>query len=114
MKKILILVPILIIVNAVSCTKQQAPVSTITSDCPDTIKFSTQILPMISDNCFSCHNAGQTPAFNDYSSISLLADDILKALKQEGKPLMPQGGPKLADSLIQQVECWINQGKLNN
>jgi hypothetical protein len=27
---------------------------------------------------------------------------------------MPQGAPKLADSLIQKVNCWINQGAKNN
>jgi hypothetical protein len=27
---------------------------------------------------------------------------------------MPQGGPALPDSVIQRIECWVNQGKLNN
>ena len=28
--------------------------------------------------------------------------------------LMPKGGPMLPDSLIEIMECWVNQGKLNN
>jgi hypothetical protein len=39
----------------------------------------------------------------------------LNSLRGEGgKQLMPQGGPALQDSLIEQFSCWVNQGKLNN
>ena len=98
----------------VNCSKDKAPTGFTTADCPDTIKFSTQILPMMTDNCFSCHNTGQSPALSDHASIAGNADKILKTLKAEGAPLMPDGGPALPDSLIQQFQCWLNQGKLNN
>jgi hypothetical protein len=35
-------------------------------------------------------------------------------LQDGSESSMPQGGDKLADSLIQKVNCWINQGALNN
>ena len=102
----------------ISCTKEKTPTpptSLITAECPDTIKFSSQILPMITDNCLGCHNTGGSanPVINSYTSINLQADKILKCMKGELQ-LMPQGGPALADSLIQQFSCWIFQGKMDN
>jgi hypothetical protein len=113
MIKYLTLVLVLVSLNLISCKKDKAPTAVITADCPDTIKFSTKILPMISDNCVSCHNNGTSPTLSDHSNISSNATKILKTLKGELQ-LMPQGGPALNDSLIKQFECWINQGKQNN
>lgn len=100
----------------VNCSKDKTPAGFITAECPDTIKFNAQILPIISNNCFSCHDAAgaQAPTLSDYGTISANAEKIIKALKGEGAPQMPQGSPALHDSLIQQFECWVNQGKLNN
>lgn len=105
-------------VLVISCTKEKTPTpptSIITADCPDTIKFSSQILPMITDNCLGCHNTGGSanPVINNYTSINLQADKILKCMKGELQ-LMPQGGPALHDTLIQQFSCWIFQGKMDN
>lgn len=114
MKKLIFIFPILLM--AASCSKSKAPEPFISENCPDTIKFSTQILPMISDNCFTCHGTGmgQSPVLSDYSSIMSNADNMLKAMKGEGAPQMPQGADPLHDTLIQQFSCWIAQGKQNN
>ncbi|MES2588144.1 MAG: cytochrome c [Bacteroidota bacterium] len=101
---------------ATSCTKEKAVAAIITADCPDTIKFSTQISPMITTYCTGCHTSGgsASPVFTSYSSIETHASTMLKYMKADGVQLMPQGGPALNDSLIQQFTCWINQGKQNN
>jgi cytochrome c553 len=98
-----------------ACTKAKAPVSFGDMTCPDTIPFSQKIAPMIDANCTSCHGngAGTSPTLSNYAEISANAEAILNSL--QGTPqLMPQGGPALADSLIQQFSCWIKQGKMNN
>lgn len=100
---------------ALSCTKEKVPVATIDPNCVDTISFSAQIAPMISTNCVSCHGTGNGTGYTltNHTNISSNATAILNTLK--GTPqLMPQGGPALSDSLIQQFTCWINQGTLNN
>lgn len=102
----------------ISCTKEKTPTpptSIITAECPDTIKFTTQILPMITDNCLGCHNTGGSanPVINNHTTIFAQADKMLKCMKGELQ-LMPQGGPALHDTLIQQFSCWIFQGKMNN
>lgn len=111
MKKAIFIFSLLFL--AASCTKAKAP-EPVTSECQDTIRFSIQILPLITDNCFSCHNAGQTPVLSDHNTISTHADAMLKAMRGDGAPLMPSGGPALHDTLIQQFSCWIAQGKQNN
>ncbi|MGV3631467.1 MAG: c-type cytochrome [Bacteroidota bacterium] len=114
MKKVIFIFSVLFV--AASCSKTKAPVPFITEDCQDTIKFSTQILPLISDNCFSCHGVGmgQSPTFSDYTTIMSNADKILKTMRGDGAPQMPDGADPLHDTLIRQFSCWIAQGKLNN
>lgn len=97
------------------CTKDKAPAPMIGANCSDTISFSQQIAPVIQDKCSSCHGsgAGTSPVLSNHAEIAGQAENILNAL--HGTPqLMPQGGPALEDSLIQQFNCWIQQGKMNN
>lgn len=100
------------------CTKDQTPAKPIDlSECPDTIKFSTQIKPMIDTWCSACHGVGgsNSPTLSEHTNIASNADNILLSIKAEGgKQLMPDGGPQLADSLIKQFSCWVAQGKANN
>lgn len=98
-----------------SCTKAKAPAPLVQIDCTDSISFSQQIAPLIQNNCASCHGAGAgtNPVLSNYAEISENRIAILNSLK--GSPqLMPQGGPALPDSLIQQVQCWVQQGAPNN
>lgn len=99
----------------VSCTKDKVSASPFDPNCADTISFSSQILPMIQSNCISCHDTGNGTGYTltNHTNISSNATAVLNSLN--GVPqLMPQGGPALHDTLIQQFTCWVNQGKLNN
>ena len=94
-----------------SCTKDKAETVLV---CPDTISFSTQILPMITDNCTGCHGSnGMYPIITNHSEIAANATKISKSV-HGSTTLMPMGGSQLADSLIQQFDCWVKQGKLDN
>jgi hypothetical protein len=98
-----------------ACTKAKAPPTLPEIVCTSTISFSQQIAPMIEENCSGCHGsgAGTSPVLSNYSEISENADAMLNAM--HGTPqLMPEGGPALADSLLQQFQCWMQQGKMNN
>lgn len=89
-------------------------------DCPTVISFNSQIEPMISTNCSTsgCHNAPGPgkPALTNHSEISANASQIRNVInKNQGEPsFMPLGGQKLADSLLQQFDCWNEQGKQDN
>lgn len=99
-----------------SCNKDQVALPLVDPNCPDTISFSQQILPMTDSHCKSCHDTGNSTGYtiSDYANISANASIILNSLRGEaGIQLMPPSGA-LPDSLIQQFSCWISQGKLNN
>ncbi|MEY4127839.1 MAG: hypothetical protein RL737_2028 [Bacteroidota bacterium] len=99
----------------VSCSKDKVSVST-PPNCPDTVSFNNEVLPIIQNNCSGCHSAGNGTGyiFTNHGNIAASADAILGSMRGNGYQLMPEGGPALPDSLIQKVECWIFQGKLNN
>jgi hypothetical protein len=98
-----------------SCAKDKVAVIT-PLNCPDTISFTTQVLPLIQSNCTGCHNVGNGTGIilTNHSNISASANAILGSMHANGYQLMPQGGPALPDSLIQKVACWLDQGKKNN
>lgn len=113
---VLSLITIPAIFLSTSCTKDKAPNIQFDPSCSDTISFSQDVMPIITDNCISCHDEGNSTGytFTTHSSISDNAGDMLGAMRQEGFQLMPQGGPALPDSLIKTFSCWIQNGKLNN
>lgn len=95
-----------------SCAKDTAP----DPECDIQVSFSQEVMPLLQDKCVACHNGSQPPNLTTHGSVSVSADDVLSriSLAEGDGSLMPQGGPRLADSLIQKVKCWINQGKLDN
>ena len=105
--------------TSTSCNKDKVPTFT-SSNCPDTIFYSAIVQPMIQQNCATsgCHSASSAAAgynLEGHSNVSANATDILNVIRHEGSGTpMPLGQPKLSDAIIQQFECWIDQGKLNN
>lgn len=95
-----------------SCTKETAP----DPECQTQVSFAQEVMPLLQDKCVACHNGSQPPNLTTHGSVSASADDVLSriSLSDGDALLMPQGGPRLADTLIQKVKCWIDQGKLDN
>ena len=103
----------------ISCKKDKVPEPFLSANCPDTVFYQTKIKTIIDVNCSTsgCHDASSAGGLNlqTHAQVSARASDILKAIRHEGGiSNMPQGAPKLADSLANHFSCWINQGKLNN
>jgi hypothetical protein len=108
----------------VSCTKAKVPVAVtvafLTAECPDTLKFSETIEPLILANCATsgCHDASNAGGYTltTYEQIKDNSSAILNSITVgTGSPLsMPYLLPQLDGGDIQKVKCWINQGKLNN
>lgn len=111
--KVLTITVIVFIIQA--CSKDRTPLK----DCQEEVSFSAHIEPIISLNCSvtGCHDFTGSGGFvfQNYEQISSNASIILSAIRHEaGVKSMPLGAPKLADSLIQQFDCWMKQGKVNN
>ena len=90
-------------------------------DCGTAVySFSMDIQPIFINSCAttSCHssstNAGGfiTETYSEISSNDVL---FLKTIKQEaGVIAMPFYAPKLDDSLILKIECWMADGSPDN
>ncbi len=98
---------------ATSCTKTTSASTTLsTADCV-AISYKTDIAPIMSANCISCHNANQASAginLSTYANVAKYASSSLNAMNNGSMP--PAG--KLPTGTIQKLNCWISQGKLNN
>lgn len=99
------------------CSKDKTPDNHVDENCTSTISFVNQIKPLIDQNCIGCHGPSNSTGYTltNHAEISTHAAAIVNAMRNEGGfQLMPQYGPALNDTLIQQFSCWINQGKMNN
>jgi hypothetical protein len=96
-----------------SCRKDKVQVYP-NANCSDTVSFNNEILPLIQNNCTGCHDNQNGYTFTNHSNISANSNAIIGSMRNNGYQLMPKGGPALDDSIIQRIECWVNQGKLNN
>ncbi len=105
---------------AVSCKKDKAPGVGPVDVCADTVSFTQVVQPLIEQNCATsgCHDANTAQSgfnFSGHFNISVFSDSMIGAIRHDpGFVPMPFAQPKFADSLIQQIECWIAQGKLDN
>ena len=111
MKKIVFIS--LISVAFTSCRKDKVE-NYPNANCADTVSFNNEILPLIQNNCTGCHDNQNGYSLTNHSNISSNSSAIIGSMRNSGYQLMPQGSPALHDSIIQRIECWVNQGKQNN
>jgi predicted CXXCH cytochrome family protein len=82
---------------------------------PETVKYTTNIKPIMQEKCNSCHNSGNS----NYSTYQLTKDNIniiLNRIQRENGDnlLMPQGRPKLSQADINLFIKWKADGLLDN
>lgn len=96
----------------VNCTKDKALTTNI-CDSVGSVSFSNDIEPILNNNgCYGCH-ASSLPLFDNYNTVYDNRENILLAIQHIINP-MPKNAPKLNDSLINKVHCWIENGAPNN
>ena len=85
------------------------------------VKYSVDILSIMSANCNACHSgtatAGGGIKLDSYTGLKAYATNgqLLNSILQNGiVAAMPQGGGKLSDCDINKVRAWINNGTPNN
>ena len=85
------------------------------------VSFASEVVPILRNNCFSCHSNANSADFasglslEEYEDVSALSDRIVGAVKHNsGYIPMPQGNEQLDSCQIETIEAWVNQGSLNN
>ena len=82
--------------------------------------FNQTVAPILQAWCYSCHS-GSSPSgtirLDSYSTVKLKVDDgkLLGSIRHDSGYLpMPDGGGKLPNCEISQIEKWVADGALNN
>ena len=84
------------------------------------VSYSQDVLPIIQNNCYSCHNAvsrNGNVVLEGYSNLKSYANSgaLLGVIKhQDGYPAMPQNQPQLVECQIAKIEQWITDGAPDN
>jgi hypothetical protein len=105
-----------------SCSKESADrLAGNTATCDTTnVSYSKQILPILQDNCYSCHQGSNPPSGIDLSDFSILQThvkngDLTSAVTHTGTVTpMPYGLPMLPSCEVNTIVAWVDQGALNN
>lgn len=83
------------------------------------VSFKCFIEPVLRNHCTNCHARGNTlPVdFTFYDNIKTYSAGIADRIQPNppsGKERMPLGGPYLADTIIEKIKSWVNEGANNN
>ena len=85
------------------------------------VKYSTDIVGILSANCYSCHAGtavnGSGIQLDTYAGISAQANAgiLLPVIQHDpGYVEMPKGGTKLSECNIAKIRTWIRNGAPNN
>jgi hypothetical protein len=125
MKPIIKITLILLIALTTGCyyDSEERLYPKISSPCDDVnVTFSKTITPIL-HSCQTCHSNSNAASegsgiklenYNDVKSY-IINGRLMGAINHlNGYAAMPQGGGKLADCEISQLQKWINDGTLNN
>jgi hypothetical protein len=67
--------------------------------------YTADIKPVMDKYCVSCHGA-TNPKLETSAQVSEVYDRVLCTMTESGCKLMPQGGPKVHDSVITKLKDW--------
>jgi len=114
----------LILLMAGSCyyDSEEALYPALNSGCDTTaVTFSGKIVPMLANNCLSCHSnataagAGNGIRLENYADVKSRATAIAGSIKHTGQySQMPKNGGKLSACLINQFDIWVRTGMPEN
>lgn len=100
---------------------QGAKNTTNCSGCDSSVyTYSAAVKPIMQNNCVACHSASLQNGgvdLSDYTGVKSAATSgaLLGTITHAaGFSAMPQGGNKLSDCNIQQIQKWIDDGMKNN
>ena len=92
-----------------------------TTECStDNLSYKNDILPILENRCYGCHDAASNfggITLEGYSSLRTYVDNdqLLGVIKHEaGFSPMPKNAAKLLDCEIEKIETWIGEGAPDN
>ncbi|MFY9154406.1 MAG: cytochrome c [Prolixibacteraceae bacterium] len=120
----LILFVAMIIVSSCYYDSEEKLYPQVSSACDlSNVTYSKTVVPILQASCLSCHsnsasgNSGGGIRLENYSDVQTMAKNgkLMGTINHaSGYQAMPQGGGKLIDCEISQLQTWIDLGTLNN
>jgi uncharacterized membrane protein len=89
----------------------------------ENVTFTAMVKPILQASCYTCHsnsnatNSGSGVKLENYADLKTYVDNgkLMGSIRHEnGYIAMPDGGGKLTDCEISQLQTWIDNGTLNN
>jgi len=123
MKRYLIILPMIVLAACYKDNKEDMYGSGPGAGCDTTnVTYAATIQPLLQSKCATsgCHNAASSSAginLSNHAGAKAIADNgfFLRVIRHEsGVAPMPQGGAKLDDCTIAQIQKWVNDGAPNN
>ena len=100
-----------------SCSKASEDMLITVQQCDTSgMKYGADILPIITNNCYSCHANGivnGNVSLDGYANLKTQADNgklVGVITHASGYPPMPDNGGKLSDCEINKIKSWIAAG----
>ncbi|MFA5330137.1 MAG: cytochrome c [Prolixibacteraceae bacterium] len=126
MKRTLSILLLLIIVSLTACyyDSEEKLYPQVSTSCDLTnVTFSATVKPILQASCLTCHsnakgnNDGGGVKIENYADVVTYVNNgkLMGSIRHEtGYIAMPNGGGKLTDCEINQLQTWIDNGTLNN
>ena len=115
---------LLLVIGLQSCYYDNPP-ELLPFDCED-VSFITHVQPILTNSCATtgCHNGTTVPDLRGENAWNKLREGYINLVNPEESILfrtvdfqenpMPPGGPKLSQTNIDIIQCWIEAGARNN
>lgn len=79
----------------------------------DSIKYSTDIQPILTNYCTFCHSSAPVD-FTNYAGAKLKVDDGTFKNRVLIAKDMPQIGGPISQADLDKLQCWLDKGAPNN
>ena len=113
-----LLVVVVLIAAASFAACEKIDVQPIPFDASATWHFKTDIQPIFTANCITCHNGSRSPDLRDGKSYSALSKGYVNAPAESSRLYLKitstDHQPRTSDTQKLMILNWIKQGALNN
>lgn len=105
-----------IVIAVVGCTyeKGEVPKPTVALTPCEQVSYAQHIAPVITANCIGCHNS--TSSHNDLSTYEGVKNKVDNGSFRQRVLVIKDmpGYCELPDSVMQNIQCWLDNGAPNN
>ena len=102
-----------------ACSDDEEPMMNMNNnnECSEQISYSSDVAPIVNRACAlsGCHVDGFASGdFTTFSAFQSRASRVVGRITTGTMPPSNSPGPSLTDAQIETIECWVDQGAMDN